>query len=124
MKKRNIFLILALFSLFITGCKYDFILPVPVAPVTGPVSFASQVLPIFTTEQCTSCHKPGGQSPDYTDANAYSSIVPNLVNLTNPDQSIIYVYPGPTTSTHSWKKFTAAEDAIILEWIKQGALNN
>ena len=124
MKKRTIFLILILFSLLIAGCKYDFILPVPVVPVTGNVSFATQVLPIFTTENCISCHKTGGQSPDYTSANAYASIVPNLVNLSTPNQSIIYVYPGPTTSTHTWKKLTAGEDAIILQWITQGAKNN
>ena len=124
MKKRTIFLILILFSLLITGCKYDFILPVPVVPVTGNVSFATQVLPIFTTENCISCHKSGGQSPDYTAASAYASIVPKLVNLATPNQSIIYNFPGPTTSTHSWKKLTAGEDEIILQWITQGAKNN
>ena len=124
MKKSTIYIILILFSLLIAGCKYDFILPVPVVPVTGNVSFATQVLPIFSTENCISCHKTGGQSPDYTAANAYASIVPNLVDLSTPDQSIIYTYPGPTTSTHTWKKLTAAEDAIILQWITQGAKNN
>ena len=125
MKKRTIFLVLILFSLLISGCKYDFILPAYVAPVTGNISFATQVLPIFTTENCISCHKPGGQAtPDYTTANAYNSIVPNLVNLANPDQSLIYTYPGPTTSTHTWKKLSASEDAIILQWITQGAKNN
>ena len=125
MKKRTIYLILILFSLLIASCKYDFILPVTVAPITGNVSFATQVLPIFTAENCTSCHMPGGAaSPDYTAANAYNSIVPNLVNLSTPNQSIIYNYPGPTTSTHTWKKLTAAEDAIILQWITQGAQNN
>jgi len=125
MKNRTIFLFTILLSLFITGCKYDFILPVPVAPVTGVVSFASQVAPIFSTAgKCTSCHKPGGQSPDYTTANAYASIVPALVNTVSPEQSRIYTFAGPTTATHTWKKLSAGEDAIILQWIKQGAPNN
>ena len=125
MKKRLIFLFTVLLALFVSGCKYDFILPVPVTPVTGDVSFATQVVPIFNTgSKCTSCHKPGGQSPDYTAANAYASIVPALVNLSAPDQSMIYTFPGPTTATHSWKKLTAGEAAIILQWVKQGAKNN
>ncbi len=125
MKKRFIFLITVLLSLFVTGCKYDFILPVPEVPVTGDISFSTQVAPIFSTgSKCTSCHKPGGQSPDFTTASAYASIVPALVNTSAPDQSMIYTFPGPTTATHSWKKLTAGEAAIILQWIKQGAKNN
>jgi hypothetical protein len=37
---------------------------------------------------------------------------------------MIYSFPGPTTSTHSWKKLTAGQAAIILAWIKDGAKNN
>ena len=125
MKKRLIFLITILFSLFITSCKYDFILPVPEVPVTGDVSFATQVAPIFSAgSKCTSCHKPGGQSPDFTAANAYASIVPALVNASAPASSKIITFPGPTTSTHNWKKLSAGEAATILQWVTQGAKNN
>ena len=125
MKKRLIFLITILFSLFITSCKYDFILPVPEVPITGDVSFATQVAPIFSTgSKCTSCHKPGGQSPDYTAVNAFASIVPALVNKAIPAQSRIYTFAGPTATTHTWKKLSAGEAAIILQWITQGAKNN
>jgi len=123
MKKRTIFLILILFSLFISSCKYDFIIPVEVTPVTGPVSFATQVAPIFSTSsKCISCHKTGGQAPDLTTANAFASIVPNLVNTTTPESSLIYTFPGG--SSHSWKGYTASESAIVLAWIQQGAKNN
>lgn len=125
MKKRTIFLSLILFSLFITGCKYDFIMPVEVPPIVGTVSFSTKVAPIFSTgSNCTSCHKSGGQAPDLTTANAYASIVPNLVNTGTPEQSLIYSFPAPTTATHTWKKFTASDAAIILAWIKDGAKNN
>jgi hypothetical protein len=125
MRKRTIFLIFILFSLFIAGCKYDFIVPVPVEPVPEGVSFSAQVAPIYSTNnKCTSCHKPGGQSPDFTTPNAYASIVPALVNLGTPDQSIIYSFPAPTTSTHTWKKYTAQEAAIVLQWITEGAQDN
>lgn len=125
MKKRTIFLISILLSLFITGCKYDFILPVKVEPLSGPVSFAKQVAPIFSTDsKCTSCHKTGGQAPDLTSASAYASVVPGLINAATPAQSVIYAFPAPATSTHNWKKYSAGEATIILAWITEGAKNN
>ena len=126
MKKRSIFLISTiLFAFFANSCKYDFILPEDVPPVTGTVSFSTQVAPIFSTgAKCTSCHNTGGQAPDLTAAAAYASIVPGLITTGTPDQSIIYSFPAPSTSTHSWKKYTAGEAAIILAWINDGAKNN
>ena len=125
MKKRSIFLVSVLLSLLIGGCKYDFIIPVEVTPVTEPVSFSTQVAPIFSTSsKCTSCHKTGGEAPDLTAAKAFASIVPNLVNSTTPEASLIYSFPAPATASHTWKKYTASEAAIILAWIKQGAQNN
>ncbi len=125
MKKRTIFLTLLLFSLFMNGCKYDFIMPVEVPPITGTVSFSTQVVPIFTAgTNCTSCHKTGGQAPDLTTANAFASIVPSLVNIATPGQSMIYTFPAPATASHTWKKYTAGEAAIILAWITDGAKNN
>jgi hypothetical protein len=125
MNKRTTYLILALVSLLLTGCKYDFILPVEVPPITGSVKFSTQIAPIFSTgSKCTSCHKTGGESPDLSAANAYAAIKPGLVNTTAPAQSIIYTFPSPTTGTHSWKKYTAGEAALILAWITEGANNN
>ena len=125
MKKSSIFFTLLLFSLFMNGCKYDFIMPVEVPPITGTVSFATQVTPIFSTgEKCTSCHKSGGTAPNLTAASAFSSIVPNLISTATPEQSLIYAFPAPTSTTHTWKKYTAAEAATILAWIKDGAKNN
>ena len=125
MKKRTIFLSLLLFSLFMNGCKYDFIIPVEVPPITETVSFSTQVAPIFTAgSNCTSCHKTGGEAPDLTTANAYASIVPGLINTATPGQSLIYTFPAPATANHTWKKYTAGEAAIILAWITDGAKNN
>jgi hypothetical protein len=124
MKKRTIFLSLLLISLFTSSCKYDFILPVVVPPQTGPVLFATQVAPIFSAGGCTSCHNPGGQAPDLTTAKAFASIVPGLINTATPEQSLIYAYPLATSATHTWKKYTAGQAAIVLAWIKEGAKNN
>ena len=125
MKKRTIFFVSILIALSIYCCKYDFIIPVEVPPVTEPVSFSTQVAPIFSTSsKCISCHKSGGQAPDLTAASAFASIVPNLVNTVTPETSLIYSFPAPTTTTHTWKKYTASEAAIVLAWIQQGAKNN
>lgn len=124
MKRRNIFLVLILFALSLSSCKYDFILPEVVPPVTETVSFADQVLPIFSNgNKCTACHN-GSQAPDLRAANAYAQIVPALITTATPESSIIYSTPAPSTSTHSWKKYTAGEAAIILAWIKDGTKNN
>lgn len=126
MKRRNIFFIIALVAILFTGCKYDYILPDYVPPIDNggnPISFSTQVAPIFSTgNKCTQCHKPGGTSPDLTAANAYTQLMSQFVNTANPEQSIILTMPG--SSAHSWKKFTATEAQTILQWIKEGAKNN
>lgn len=127
MKKHSIFFVIVLLAFAFTGCKYDFVLPeqVPVIDNGGePISFSTQVLPIFSNaDKCTQCHKPGGPaSPDLTAAGAYSQLMSKYVNVSNPEQSEILTVPG--SSAHSWKKFTAAESATILAWIKEGAKNN
>ena len=124
MKKLNKYLLLFLFGLLLNACTYDFIVKEELPPidVTVPVSFSTQIVPIFTNS-CVSCHKTGGQSPDLSAANAYSSIkTMNLVNATTPESSIIYAFPG--SSSHSWKGYTASEAQLVLTWIQQGAKNN
>jgi hypothetical protein len=125
MKRSQKFLILLFLSAAVFSCTYDFIKKAePINPTT-PVSFATQILPIFSTDACTSCHKAGGQTPDYTTPNAYASIISNnVVNTTAPETSLLYTVPNPTTSGHTWTKLTANQAQLILLWIQQGALNN
>jgi hypothetical protein len=126
MKKRSIFLILVLFTILITGCKYNFILPEEVTPPNPdgePVKYSTQVQPIFTAK-CIECHKPGGTAPDLTSGNSYNQVVPSHVNLTKPEESDVYVFPSPTTAVHTWKKYSANEANLVLTWIKEGAKNN
>lgn len=128
MKKRNIFLILALFSLLFSGCKYDFILPeeVPVIDNGGePISFATQIVPIFSaSNKCTQCHKSGGiASPDLSNAaTVYSLIVPAYVNKESPASSTIYV--NASSGNHNNVKVSATQAQLILTWITEGANNN
>jgi hypothetical protein len=122
MKKQIIFFTFALFTLALSGCKYDFILPVPEEPQgngnTNPVSFATQVYPILTN--CTVCHG-SGKSPDFSASAAYSS-VSKLVNTASPAQSKIYTVPSPDGS-HGMK-YKTSEAALLLKWITEGAKNN
>jgi hypothetical protein len=125
MKRSQTFLILLIISVAVLSCKYDFIKkPEPINPTT-PVSFATQILPIFSTDGCTGCHKPGGQSPDYTAANAYASIISNnVVNTATPESSPLFTVPDPSTSGHAWDKYTDQQAQLVLLWITQGAQNN
>ena len=127
MKRIQKFISFLIIGIALSSCTYDFIKEdtTPINP-DSPVSFSTQILPIFNNgNNCISCHKPGGQSPDYTTANAYSSIMSNsVVNTTAPETSLLYTVPNPTTSTHTWKKYSASQAQLVLNWIKQGAQNN
>ena len=122
MKKIPIFILIILFALLISSCKYDFILPEAVPIITTPPTFALEVAPIFSNgNKCTSCHS-GGQAPDLRAANAYAQLVPKYVNTVTPASSDVYINARPG-SAH-FAQVTAAQAAIILAWIADGAKNN
>ncbi|HAQ19541.1 MAG TPA: hypothetical protein DCR40_09965 [Prolixibacteraceae bacterium] len=120
MKKHSIFLLIVLLSLFVVGCKYDFILPEEVPPIDNskPISFATQIAPIFA-EKCNSCHN--NQSPKLTADVAYAQLVPSYVNTGTPASSKIYTVPS---SGSHYAKVSATQSALILAWITEGAKNN
>lgn len=95
-------------------------MPEVVAPIdtTVPTSFATKVVPIFA-DKCISCHKT--QHPMMSADVAYAQLVPNYVNTASPESSKIYTVPS--SGTH-YAKITAAQAALILQWIKEGAKNN
>ena len=126
MKKLGVYLILIFLTLFFAGCKYSFIVPeeVPEIDTTKPTSFATQIIPIFTSgDKCTACHN-GSQAPNLLAASAYSQLMTKYVDTVKPENSLIYTFPNPTSSGHGWKKYSATEAALILQWIKEGAKNN
>jgi len=114
--------LLLLFSLL--SCEYEFFeFDQPDSSI--PVKFSESILPIFTTDNnCTACHRIGFTSIDFTTGKAYNTIVPGLINLSNPDSSKIYFVPNTISSVHQFKKYSPLEAALVLEWIKQGAENN
>lgn len=127
MKKFKIISLLFVIGMLLNACAYDFIAKEELPPIdqTVTISFATQIVPIWANS-CVSCHKAGGQAPDLSAANAYTAIkgMANVVVTATPETSRIYTYPSPSTSVHSWKKYTAAEAQLVLTWIQQGAKNN
>ena len=121
MRKYSIFLILVLSSLFLNSCKYDFILP-PVVPVvppgTPPVSFSTDIIPILTAK-CILCHST--QTPTMGASVAYAQLVPKYINTTTPASSVFYT--NSTSGTHG-ATVSAAQGALMLRWITEGAKNN
>lgn len=132
MKILRIILMVFVITSLLSGCSYNFIVPeeVPIIDPDDPdapqVSFADDIIPIWNNNNnCTSCHKTGGQKPDLTPANAYASVnSTRYINSSTPEESKIYKYPHPDTSTHVTKKYNAAQAALVLAWIQQGAKNN
>jgi len=133
MKKYRIFLIVAIVGFLASACVYDSVVPEQAPPIDGgggngeeTVSFAADIIPIFESK-CTACHKAGGvkPNPDLTSGKAYTTIATaKYISVTNPEQSLIYTYTSPGTSTHTQKKYTTTEAQKILIWIQEGAKNN
>lgn len=126
---KNLYLRLFLFVALVAigACEYDFIEPDdPLLPPDTNILFSEQIVPIFTTNNnCTECHKAGGNSPDLTADAAYQNLIDqNLVSVNQPEESVLYQKLKPESADHSWKKFTPQESTLVLEWIRQGALNN
>jgi len=124
----KILLLVVMAAFLATACEYDWIIPeeVPVIDPDDPskqISFATQILPIFSGNDCTSCHN-GSQMPDLRADRAYAAInTTRYINKSEPQQSRIYTVPHPDPGTH-YKKYTGAQAAVILAWIQQGAKNN
>ena len=129
-------------SLF-NACKYNFIVPFEEPDNGGPgdpgdpdnpdnpdstivISFKNDIVPIFNIgDYCTSCHITGKQVLDLTVDKAFSSLNSSrYINSTTPEESKIYKYTHPDTSTHTRKKYNSQQAAKVSQWIKEGAKNN
>jgi hypothetical protein len=129
MKNPKLYLFMLFFgAILMAGCEYAFVQHAEIDPITpdpdNPISFATQIVPIFTS-RCLDCHDTGATAPDLSVANAFSSITSmSLVNISDPTTSKLYDYIQPSTSTHSWRKYTATQAGLVLLWIQEGALDN
>ncbi|MGA2822262.1 MAG: hypothetical protein ABSE72_01925 [Bacteroidales bacterium] len=108
--------------LIITSCAKDTVVHAQINP-NLKISFKDTIQPIFTAG-CTAsfCHS-GTVTPNLQTGQAYNSLKSgNYINTGSPAQSIIYteMAPGGGMSSHC----TANQADLVLEWIKQGALDN
>lgn len=124
MIKKRIFNLMAglLLVAGFTACEYDWVEP-EVIVVPDVVSFKGDVIPVFNKScNMSGCHAQGSTSPDLSSDNAWGDLMAKgMINTETPAQSELYI----SVTTGSMKKFSNdANNAIILKWIEQGALNN
>jgi hypothetical protein len=110
--------ILAVFTGF-TACEKFGIPPIPFDP-NATWSFQKDVQAIFTGEKCTDCHN-GTRSPDLRVGKSYNALTKGGYVKAPAETSRLYV--KMTSSSHS-SRSTDNEKLVVLNWIKQGALNN
>lgn len=126
-KRIKLSVVLSVFAAGIfTSCYKDVTVPQAAPEVTKDVSFSADVLPIFTSN-CASCHSAGGQAPELTEANAYSSVTDgDYLDLTTPTNSELYMRMAGLGSEGVMPPSgpNPANAATVLAWIKQGAKNN
>lgn len=97
------------------------------AEITRPVSFASDIVPIFNKScNISGCHSPGGKTPDLSIVNAYASLSNGgYVNTSDPQSSVMYLWmTGKKATQMPVGGINKDYNALVLAWIKQGAQNN
>jgi len=119
MKKIYFLLAIVFFTSIFYSCTYTALEDVNPEGPTGPMSFATDIVPIFS--KCTSCH-PSSAGLDLTSENAYENVMDGRVDIDNPDQSLIYTKPSPD-GNHP-VKYSSLEATKVLNWINEGAENN
>jgi hypothetical protein len=118
---RKIALGAALVVTVLAGCEKYVIESTEIDP-NEPRSFKTDILPIFSKNNCASCHG-GVISPDLRAENAYNSLTAGgYVTPGNGEGSKLYKQLI-NNSSHQ-PKTTPDEEKYILYWINQGALNN
>ncbi len=125
MKKNIVFIIVSFILVVLVSCDYKFIQPDTGEPVDPevPISFETQVEPIWTSQNCVNCHNGSGLFSLKT-GEAYQSLVnKNLLNLDNPEDSKIVTVPG-TSAPHNNYNYAGNQKTLIITWIEQGAEDN
>ncbi len=97
------------------------------AEITRTVSFANDIIPIFSSScSISGCHTSGAKTPDLSASNAYTSLtVGNYINTTTPESSTLYQWmTGKKSTPMPVLGINKNYNAVILAWIKQGGQNN
>jgi len=125
MQKKKFFNLVSILIgiLFLSACEYATITPDGPAP-GQKVSFQTDIIPIFNSG-CNNagCHNSTGPKPDLTPTNAYQSLVENnMVVAGKGSESLLYtaLQQGGVMAAYG----SAKNNALIKNWIDQGAENN
>lgn len=125
MKKKGTLLwifLSALLCTILSSCT-DYVVKPTKVSVPDSAKFSLNIIPIFNAGcNKSGCHATGGHAPDLSPKNAYTSLIYfGYIDTDTPESSIIY----EKITTGSMKANATDQDrALLLKWIKQGALNN
>ncbi len=127
-KKGMGFVLLWIVMLILSGCYKDkTVVSDTGEEITRPVSFASDIIPIFNNS-CNSsgCHSAGGKAPDLTSANAFTALSGGgYIRTDDPVNSELYLWmTGKRSVPMPLSGINKDFNALVLAWIKQGAQNN
>lgn len=128
--KKLIGFLAGLTALLMAGCYKDKTVPVDTTQeITTPVSFAADIIPIFSKSCALSgCHNTGGHVPDLTAANAFRTLnEESLIDAATPKNSELYGWLTGTIKPAMPLGASANPsniNALVLAWITQGAKNN
>ena len=106
------------------SCTYDKVLPYEPDPGVE-VFFSQDIIPIFN-DNCTSagCHN-GTVAPDLRPENAYDALwTGGYINVEVPEESELYLWMTDVKGPMPPLGANATNNAMVLQWIEQGALDN
>jgi hypothetical protein len=114
--------------LMLTGCyKNSTVYSDTGTEITRTVSFSNDILP-FLDNSCniSGCHNSGGRAPELSTANAYTSLTNGgYINVEDPSASLLYLWmTGKKGTPMPVSGINKEYNALVLAWIKQGAINN
>jgi hypothetical protein len=118
------FIMLGAIFFTMASCAYDQVLPYEPDPGVE-VLYNQDIIPIFQNNCISSgCHN-GTVAPDLRPENAYDALwTGGFINVEVPEESELYLWmtdaKGPMPPLGS----NATNNATVLQWIEQGALEN
>jgi hypothetical protein len=100
-----------------SSCEKFKVQPIPF-DANATWHFQADIQPIFNAN-CVTCHN-GSRSPDLRDGKSFSALSKGYVNSPS-ESSRLYL---KITSADHLPRTSDTQKLLILNWIKQGALNN
>jgi hypothetical protein len=97
------------------------------ADITRAVYFSNDILPLLNKScNISGCHNAGGRAPDLSTVNAYNALTEGgYINVNDPSASALYLWmTGKKGTPMPVSGINKEYNALVLTWIKQGAINN